>query len=108
MSRGSLAFPLLALLICVLYQPNLVAQVAPVCDSGGVCGTDPSTTTNPSYGGLLAARPMKQNARGTRNPTATVTGLPGTVPIIVGSQSYNKVFPILSLPGRGVDLNLAA
>lgn len=49
---------------------------------------------------------MKQNARGTRNPTVAISGAPGTVPIVIGSQSYNKAFPILSLPGRGVDTNL--
>ncbi|HZI56468.1 MAG TPA: hypothetical protein VFF39_06815, partial [Verrucomicrobiae bacterium] len=87
---------------------SLGAQIAPVCDSGGVCGTDPNPTTNPSYGGLLAARPQVQNARGTRNPTVAVSGAPGTVPIVIGSQSYNKVFPLVSLPGRGLDLNLAA
>jgi hypothetical protein len=43
---------------------SLGAQIAPVCDSGGVCGTDPNQTTDPSYAGLLASRPMKQNARG--------------------------------------------
>jgi hypothetical protein len=82
------------------------AQSVPVCDSGGVCGTNPDRNINPSYGGLVAARPMKQNARGTRNPQESTTGLPGTVPIINGSQSYNKAFPIVSLPGRGLDLNL--
>lgn len=106
MTRRSLAFPVLALLIFVLNQPTLFAQIAPVCDSGGVCSTDPNRNTNPSYGGLLAARPMKQNARGTRNPTVAISGAPGTVPIVIGSQSYNKAFPILSLPGRGVDTNL--
>jgi hypothetical protein len=82
------------------------AQSAPVYDSGGVCGTNPDRNINPSYGGLVAARPMKQNARGTRNPQASFSGAPGTVPIINGSQSYNKAFPIVLLPGRGLDLNL--
>lgn len=85
---------------------SLSAQIAPVCDSGGVCGTNPNPTTDPSYAGLLAARPQAQNARGTRNPTAAVSGAPGTVPVVIGSQSYNKAFPIVSLPGRGLDLNL--
>jgi hypothetical protein len=35
------------------------AQHAPLCDSGGICGTDP---TDPAYGGLLASRVRKQNA----------------------------------------------
>jgi RHS repeat-associated protein len=108
MSRRSLAFPVLALLIFVLHQPNLFAQIAPVCDSGGVCGTDPNPTTDPSYAGLLASRPQVQNARGTRNPTVAVSGAPGTVPILIGSQSYNKAFSIVSLPGRGLDVNLTA
>jgi RHS repeat-associated protein len=106
MMRRSLAFLALAFVIFVLTERSLLAQTAPVCDSGGVCGTDPRPTTDPSYGGLLAARPQKQNARGTRNPTVTVSGAPGTVPIVVGSQSYNKAFPLVSLPGRGLDLNL--
>src|SRR6266853_4283261 len=106
MTRRSLAFPALAFSIFILNQPAVSAQSVPVCDSGGVCGTDPNPGTNPSYGGLLAARPMIQNARGTRNPTVTVSGAPGTVPIVIGSQNYNKAFPILSLPGRGLDLNL--
>jgi hypothetical protein len=103
MSRRGLAFSVLALLIFVLHQPNLSAQIAPMCDSGGVCGTN---TTDPSYGGLLAARPMKQNARGTGNPTIAVSGGPEMVPRPIGSQSYNKVIPILSLPGRGLPLSL--
>jgi YD repeat-containing protein len=106
MTCRSLAFTALAFLVFVLNQPTLSAQIAPVCDSGGVCGTDPNPTTNPSYAGLLAARPQVQNARGTRNPTVAVSGAPGTVPIINGSQSYNKAFPLVSLPGRGLDLNL--
>jgi hypothetical protein len=106
MSRRWLVFPVLTFVIFILTQRNLLAQTAPVCDSGGVCGTDPRPTTNPSYGGLLAARPQKQNARGTRNPTVAVSGAPGTVPIVIGSQSYNKAFPMVSLPGRGLDLNL--
>jgi RHS repeat-associated protein len=85
---------------------HLSAQSVPVCDSGGVCGTNPDRNINPSYGGLVAARPMVQNARGTRSPQASFSGGPGTVPIINGSQSYNKAFPIVSLPGRGLDLNL--
>lgn len=40
MSRRWLAFPVFALLIFVLHQPNLFAQIAPMCDSGGVRGTN--------------------------------------------------------------------
>jgi RHS repeat-associated protein len=85
---------------------SLSAQNAPICDSGGVCGPNP---TDPSYsggGGIVAARPQKQNARGTRNATVAMWGGPGVVPRPIGSQSYNKTIPILSLPGRGLDLNL--
>ena len=76
MTRRSLTLAVLALLIFLLNQPTVSAQIAPVCDSGGVCGTN---TTDPSYGGLLAARPMKQNARGTGNPTIAVSGGSETV-----------------------------
>src|SRR5260221_6067896 len=106
MTRRLLAFPALAFLMFVLNQPTLSAQSVPLCDSGGVCGTDPNPVANPSYAGLRAARPLKQNARGTQNPTVAVSGAPGTVPIVIGSQSYNKAIPIVSLPGRGLDLNL--
>jgi RHS repeat-associated protein len=79
------------------------AQHAPVCDSGGVCGTDPA---DPAYGGLLASRVMKQNARGTRNPMTAFTGGPAIVRRAIGSASYNRAIPIVLLPGRGLDLNL--
>jgi RHS repeat-associated protein len=85
---------------------SLGAQIAPVCDSGGVCGTDPNQTTDPSYAGLLASRPMKQNARGSQNPMMVLPGSPGLVPRLPGSQSYNKAIPILHLPGRGIDVDL--
>jgi RHS repeat-associated protein len=49
---------------------------------------------------------MKQNARGTHNAVVAMVGGPLKVPMIPGSQSYNKAVPILSLPGRGIDLNL--
>src|ERR1051325_2007539 len=103
MTCRSLAIPVLAILIVLLNQPTLFAQTAPICDSGCVCGANPA---DPSYGGLLAARPMKQNARGTGNPTTAVSGGPGIVPRPIGSQSYNKFIPILSLPGRGLPLTL--
>lgn len=96
-----------ALFFISLFLSNLsVAQQALLCDSGGVCGPDPSS---PSYGSVLSARPKKQNARGTRNPMAAVvaSGASATVPRNPGSQSYNRAIPILSLPGRnGLDLNL--
>ena len=79
------------------------AQHAPICDSGGVCGTDP---TDPAYGGLLASRVQKQNARGTRNPMTAFTGGPAVIRRAIGSASYNRAIPIVSLPGRGLDLNL--
>src|SRR5438309_2841554 len=104
MTRRLLAFPVLVLLIILLNHPSLSGQVAPICDSGGVCGTNPS---DPSYGGILAARPMKQNARGTGNPTMAVSGGPEMIPRPIGSQSYNKVIPIVSLPGRGLPLSIA-
>src|SRR6266481_1111266 len=106
MKRRSLIVIAVVSLFFVLTQPLLNAQVAPVCDSGVVCGTDPNPGTNPSYGGLLSARPLMQNARGTKNPLTAISSPSGAVPFIIGSQSYNKAFPIVSLPGRGVDLNL--
>ncbi len=99
-------FAAVACLIFSLACISSLAQTVPVCDSGGVCGSDPNQTNDPSYGGLLAARPMKQNARGSQNPMMVLPGSPGLVPRLPGSQSYNKAIPILSLPGRGLDLNL--
>jgi RHS repeat-associated protein len=65
--------------------------------------------SSPSYGGAAAARGKLLNARGSSNPLVTTT-LPKRVPkaqTIIGSQSYNYVIPILSIPGRaGLDLNL--
>jgi hypothetical protein len=49
---------------------------------------------------------MTQNARGAHNTVVAMVGGPLKVPMIPGSQSYNKAIPILSLPGRGIDLNL--
>jgi hypothetical protein len=84
------------LLACITAQ----AQVAPSCDV--TCSPNPN---DPGYGGLLASRVMKQNARGTHNTTVAMVGGHLKVPMIPGSQSYNKAIPILSLPGRGLDLN---
>ncbi|MGE5323348.1 MAG: hypothetical protein ACM3SW_10820, partial [Actinomycetota bacterium] len=98
-----------AVLCCVLIlfvASILNAQTAPICDSGGVCGPNP---TDPSYsgaGGIVAARPQVQNARGTRNAMVAMWAGPDVVPRPIGSQSYNKAIPILSLPGRGLNLNL--
>ena len=96
----------IAILLFALTNTATQAQVVPVCDSGGVCGTNPNQNTDPSYAGLLAARPMKQNARGSQNPMLVLPGSPGLVSRLPGSQSYNKAIPILFLPGRGLDLNL--
>jgi RHS repeat-associated protein len=88
--------------ICMLVSTLAPAQVAPNCDV--TCSPNP---TDPSYSGLLASRVMKQNARGAHNAVVAMVGGPLKVPMIPGSQSYNKTIPILSLPGRGLDLNLA-
>jgi RHS repeat-associated protein len=89
---------------------------APVCDV-----TCTPNTSLPSYGGAAAARGKPLNARGS-GPLIAQTGIVFKGPIhggpivkgkfpfgstIVGSQSYNYVVPVLSLPGRaGLDLNL--
>jgi RHS repeat-associated protein len=79
---------------------NAMAQ-APICDV--TCTPDPTGTT---YPGAVAARPKLLNARGFSSPVQ-VNGGPQQVPMVLGSQSYNYVIPILSLPGRaGMDLNL--
>jgi RHS repeat-associated protein len=101
MTRRSLAFTALAFLVFVLNQPTLSAQTAPICDT--TCSPNP---TDPSYGGLLASRVMKQNARGAHNAVVAMVSGPLKVPRLPGSQSYNKGIPILALPGRGIDLNL--
>jgi YD repeat-containing protein len=93
----------IALLSVIVFAfTTATAQVAPNCDV--TCSPNP---TDPSYGGLLASRVMKQNARGTHNAVVAMVGGPLKVPMIPGSQSYNKTIPVLSLPGRGLDLNLA-
>jgi len=93
-----------AILMFLLFSFSYAqAQHAPICDSGGVCGTDPA---DPAYGGLLASRVMKQNARGTRNPMIAFTGGPAIIRRANGSTSYNRAIPIVSLPGRVLDLNL--
>jgi hypothetical protein len=90
----------ICLLVLVFSSAVFQGQVAPICDA--TCGPNP---VDPGYGGLLASRVMKQNARGTHNTVAMVGG-PLEVPMLPGSQSYNKSIPILSLPGRGLNLNL--
>src|SRR5947209_6674982 len=97
----SLGKAVLFIVVFVCFAFTVQAQHAPICDA--TCGPDP---TDPSYGGLLAARVMKQNARGTRNSLVAMVGGPLVVPRLPGSQSYNKAIPILSLPGRGLNLNL--
>lgn len=77
------------------------AQVAPNCDA--TCSPNP---TDPSYGGLLASRVMRQNARGAHNTVVAMVGGPQQVPMLPGSQSYNESIPILSLPGRGLATDL--
>jgi RHS repeat-associated protein len=90
----------LLFLIAVLTSLSVVAQ-APVCDV--TCTPD---QTSPLYSGATAARPKLLNARGFSSTVQAVAG-PQQVPMIVGSQSYNYVIPIVNLPGRaGMDLNL--
>src|SRR5258708_32409193 len=94
---------LFVLFLAVDFAPNALAQHPPLCDSGGVCGPD---RTDPSYGGVIVSRGQKQNARGSRNPLAPLAPSSAPTKFVLGSQSYNKAIPILSLPGRGIDLNL--
>src|SRR5438270_11231080 len=77
------------------------AQVAPNCDV--TCSPNPN---DPGYGGLLAPRVMKQNGRGTHNTVVAMVVGPLKVPMIPGSQSYNKTIPIIYLPCRVLILNL--
>ena len=84
---------------------NATAQ-APIC--GDTCTPNMGSS---SYGGAVLARIQPQNGRGARSPRIVMAGGPKIVPMptntVVGSQSYNYVVPILSLPGRnGLDLNL--
>jgi hypothetical protein len=89
-----------ALLFVVSAALNSLGQ-APICDV--TCSPDPNS---PNYGGAVAARPRSMNARGSSSTIQANAG-PGQAPMVVGSQSYNYVIPILSLPGRaGMDLNL--
>jgi RHS repeat-associated protein len=88
------------LLFLALAAVHTLAQ-APICDV--TCSPDPNS---PTYGGTVAARPRLMNARGSSSAIQANAG-PGQAPMVVGSQSYNYVIPILSLPGRaGMDLNL--
>lgn len=90
----------LILFAFVFLTPNAHAQ-APICDV--TCAPDPGGST---YAGAVAARPKLLNARGFSSPIQVMAG-PKQVPMVAGSQSYNYVIPILSLPGRaGMDLNL--
>jgi hypothetical protein len=92
-----------ALVLFLLGSASITAesQIAPICDV--TCTPDPNGST---YGGAVAARPRLMNARGASSPIQA-TGGPQQVPMVLGSQSYNYVIPILSLPGRaGMDLNL--
>jgi RHS repeat-associated protein len=91
-----------AVLIFLCLATVSYAQHPPICDS--TCGPDP---TDPSYSGLLASRVLKQNVRGTHNSLAEMVNGPLQVPMLPGSQSYNEVIPIVSLPGRGLDVKLA-
>jgi len=102
--KSSKIFVLLAIFIAG--NMFAAAQSAPVCDSGGVCGPNPADPSYSGGGGIVAARPQKQNARGTRDATVAMWAGPDAVPRPIGSQSYNKTIPIVSLPGRGLDLNL--
>lgn len=93
----------------LLFSAHAVAQVAPLCDT--TCAPNPTSST---YGGALAARAKRQNARGASNPvtvvmasTAVSNSAGGPNPTVVGSQSYNATIPILTLPGRaGTNLSL--
>ena len=94
---------LLALVANVMTSALLVAQ-APTCDV--TCTPNMGSS---SYGGAAVARAKLLNARGSSSPIVVKTK-PLQVPraeTVVGSQSYNYVIPILSLPGRaGMDLSL--
>lgn len=89
---------------------------APICDV--TCEPDPGGS---GYGGTFAARPELYNARGSSSSIVPkhiglTPGSHGLDPrpgpksssvILPGSESYNYVVPILSLPGRnGLDLSL--
>jgi hypothetical protein len=93
---------LCVLLATVLTSIAAVAQV-PTCDV-----TCTPNMGSPSYGSAASARSTVANARGSQSPIVAKTG--STVPrtdTVIGSQSYNYVIPILSVPGRaGLDLNL--
>jgi len=96
----TLAVFALVLFAILFLTPNAHAQ-APICDV--TCAPDPGGST---YAGVVAARPKLLNARGFSSPIQVTAG-PQQVPMVAGSQSYNYVIPILSLPGRaGMDLNL--
>src|ERR1041385_5435950 len=92
----------LALLTLMIGLPTVAAMSqAPICDV--TCSPDPGSS---SYAGAVAARPKLLNARG-HSSVIQATGGPEQVPMVIGSESYNYVIPILSLPGRaGMDLNL--
>ncbi len=57
-------------------------------------------TSDPDTAGLLPTRRLPRNARGNSLEAAELNH------IILGSESYDYPIPILSLPGRGLDLNL--
>ncbi len=62
-----------------------------------------------SYAGAAAARGKMLNARGSSSPIVATTKPLHVAKgeTVIGSQSYNDVIPILSLPGRaGLDLTL--
>ncbi|HZI55336.1 MAG TPA: hypothetical protein VFF39_01105 [Verrucomicrobiae bacterium] len=91
---------LLLLVFGISISTSMMAQI----------GDGPIYTPNmssPSYAGAAAARAKMLNARGSSSPIVAKTR-PLQVPkgeTVIGSQSYNDVIPILSLPGRG-GLNL--
>src|SRR5579859_838401 len=92
---------LIASLLFFLSATVHVLAQAPICDV--TCSPDPSS---PNYAGAVAARPKVINARGSSSTIQANAG-PGQAPMVIGSESYNYVIPILSLPGRaGLDLNL--
>jgi hypothetical protein len=74
------------------------------------CTPDPAA---PSYPGAALARGKLLNARGLSSPIVAKAplrasaGAASSDVALVGSQSYNYVIPILTLPGRaGMDLTL--
>ena len=105
--------------LCVLvFVLPATSQNQPIC--GEQCSPDP---TSPGYDGTVLSMTDVPNLRGHNSVSAppaagssvNVSSANGvgssaksSANVIPGSQSYNYVVPIVSLPGRnGLDLNLA-